>query len=231
MAIHLAHDVDDVVGMAVSLGEYQRLGCFFAGRENLRFHRCFHGLNDLSYLADIHYGAVKLFAGVGGVFFGFTPALFTGLAVAVVYPFFGLDLGSFLGDFSFNREHVVSNVDTVGYRLFVVVFGHDVFIEEAEGTLIGGSGEANKTGIEIVQHLLPQVVDTAVALIDDDEVKRFDGHCRVVMHQLFLIFSLLHFVERYVFGRFVNRLATQDGVHALNGADTNLRVRVDSGRR
>jgi type I restriction enzyme R subunit len=90
LAVDLAQDVDDVVGVAVSFGEDERFRDFFARRENLRFHGGFHGLNHLADLADVDYGAVQLFAGVGGVFFGFTPALFTGLSVAVIDPFFGL---------------------------------------------------------------------------------------------------------------------------------------------
>jgi hypothetical protein len=114
--------------------------------------------------------------------------------------------------------------------LLVGVFGDDVFVEEAEGALVGRGGEADQAGVEVVEHLLPQVVDAAVAFVDDDEVEGFHRHGRVVADELFLLGGLLHFVERHVFGRFVDRLATQDGVHALDGADAHLRMRVDAGR-
>jgi hypothetical protein len=39
----LAHDLDDVVGMAVALGEDQRLGQLGAVGEDLRFHRPLEG--------------------------------------------------------------------------------------------------------------------------------------------------------------------------------------------
>ena len=43
------------------------------------FYRCFHGLNHLPDLADVHHRFIQLFAGVGGVVFGFGPA-FCGFA-------------------------------------------------------------------------------------------------------------------------------------------------------
>ena len=115
--------------------------------------------------------------------------------------------------------------------MLVGVFGDDVLVEKAEGALVGRGGKANQAGIKVVEHLLPQVVDTAVALIDDDEVEGFHRHCRVVAHELFLLDSLLEFVERQVFGGIVDRLTGEDRVHALDGADAHLRMRVDAGRR
>jgi len=44
----------------------------------------------------------------------------------------------------------------------------------------GRGGQADEEGIEVFQHLPPEVVDRAVALIGDDEVELLDGHCRVV---------------------------------------------------
>ena len=68
-------------------------------------------------------------------------------------------------------------------------------VEEAEGAFVGRGGEADQAGIEVVEHLLPQVVDAAVALVDDDEVKFFHRHGGVVAHQLLLRGGLLHFVK------------------------------------
>ena len=36
-------------------------------------------------------------------------------------------------------------------------------VEETEGAIVGRSGQADEEGIEVVEHLLPQVVDAAVA--------------------------------------------------------------------
>ena len=147
----------------------------------------------------------------------------------MIHPFLRLELGAFLRDLGFDGVHVVADVDAVGYRLLVGVFGDDVFVEEAEGAFVRRGREADQAGIEVVEHLLPQVVDAAVALVDDDEIEGLHRHGRVVADELLLPGGLLHFVERDVFGRFVDRLAGEDGVHALDGADAHLRVVVDAG--
>ncbi len=68
-----------------------------------------------------------------------------------------------------------------------------------------------------------------MAFVDDDEAEGFHRHGGVVAHQLLLRRRLLHLVERQVLGGFVDRLAAEDGIHALDGADAHLRVRVDAG--
>ncbi|MBG6075794.1 hypothetical protein IWX85_001619 [Polaromonas sp. CG_9.11] len=113
--------------------------------------------------------------------------------------------------------------------MLVAVLGNDVFIEKAEGALVGRGREANQAGVEVVEHLFPQVVDAAVAFVDDDEVKRLHGHDhgRVVAHQPGRFGGQLHFRQRHVFGRFVEGLARQHRIQALDGGDDDLRLRVD----
>ena len=213
------------------LAKIRVLGVSLRAGKICGFHRRLHGLDHLADLAGVDHRAVQFLAGVGGVFLGFGPALLAGLAVAVVHPFLGLELGALAGDLGFDLVDVVADVDAIGHRLLVAVLGDDVLVEEAEGALVGRGGEADQEGVEVVEHLLPQVVDAAVALVDDDEVEVFDRHGRVVADELCLLRGLLHFVQRDVFGGFVDRLAAEDGVHALDGADAHLRVRVDMAAR
>ena len=69
---------------------------------------------------------------------------------------------------------------TVGHGHLVVVFHHQVLVEEAEGLLAGRGGESDEGGVEIFQHLRPEVVDGAVAFVGDDDVEGFDGDVGVV---------------------------------------------------
>ena len=113
----------------------------------------------------------------------------------MVHPLASLEFGAVLGDFGLDQVDVVADVHAIGHRLFVGVFGDDVFTEEAKGAFVGCCSQADQECIEVVQHLLPQVVDRAVALIDDDEIKGLDGDGRVVANRLGLFGGLLHFVE------------------------------------
>ena len=60
------------------------------------------------------------------------------------------------------------------------VLHDEVLVEEAEGLLGGRGGEADEGGVEVFQHLAPEVVDGAVALVGDDEVEGLDGDGGVV---------------------------------------------------
>ena len=68
----------------------------------------------------------------------------------------------------------------------MAVFHHEVLIEEAEGLLAGRGGEADEVGVEVFEHLAPEVVDGAVALVGDDDVEGLDGDGRVVFDRLAL---------------------------------------------
>ena len=60
------------------------------------------------------------------------------------------------------------------------VLHDEVLVEEAEGLLGRRGGEADERGVEVFQHLTPEVVDGAVALVGDDEVEGLDGDGGVV---------------------------------------------------
>ena len=83
-----------------------------------------------------------------------------------------------------NAVDVVADVDAVGDGALVAVFHHEVLVEEADGLLDGRGGEADEEGVEVFEHLAPEIVDGAVALVGDDEVEGLDGNGGVVCHVL-----------------------------------------------
>ena len=109
------------------------------------------------------------------------PAHGAGQPVALVHVVAGLDLveppSVICGA---DAVDVVVDVDAVGHGLLVAVFHDQVLVEEAEGLLGGRGGEADQVGVEVLQHLPPEVVDGAVALVGDDDVEGLDGDRRVV---------------------------------------------------
>ena len=95
-------------------------------------------------------------------------------AVALVHVVAGVDLAPPCGDLGLDAIDVVVDVDAVGHGLLVGVFHHQVLVEEAEGLLDGRGGEADQIGVEVLQHLPPEVVDGAVAFVGDDDVEGLD---------------------------------------------------------
>ena len=68
--------------------------------------------------------------------------------------------------------NLVSDIHAVGDRLFMAIFAYDVLSEKTVGPIIGRRRQADQIGIEILNYLAPQIVDRAVALIDDDEIEK-----------------------------------------------------------
>ena len=195
LAIDLAHGLDDVVGMAVGLGKNQGFGRFAPGGEDRCLHRPLHGFDHQPDLVRVDDRAVQLSGAVGPVFIGFGPTLFAGLAVAVVYPGTGFNQTALAADLGVDLVHVIAHVHTVGHRLLIAVLGHDVGVEEAKGAPVGCGGQADQAGIKVVEHLFPQVVDRAMAFVDDDEIEGLNRDGRVVAHLLGLGGRLHQLVE------------------------------------
>ena len=76
--------------------------------------------------------------------------------------------------------HVEIDVHVVRDGAFMIVLHHQVLIEKPQRLLPRGRRQADDARVEVLQHLAPQPVDRAMALIDDDDVERFDGHRGVV---------------------------------------------------
>ena len=93
------------------------------------------------------------------------------------------DLAAFFGDLRFNQIDVTAHIDAVGNGFFVGVFADDVLIEKTEGAVVGRGGKADQKGIKIVQHLFPEVVNAAVAFVDDDEIEKLNGQFGIVAHR------------------------------------------------
>lgn len=111
----------------------------------------------------------------------------------------------------------------------MAVIADYVSLEEAVGAIIRGSGEADKEGVEVIEHLLPDIVDRAVALIDDDEIKELDGDSLVVNNgHRFLRTGELHGGADFL-QRLIERFVLQDGIEPLDGADADLAVSGDVG--
>ena len=173
--------------------------------------------------------AVEFVGGVGEILAEFLQALGAGELVALVHINAGRvrDNGrAALGDAGADAVHVEVHVDAVGDGLVVAVLHDEVLIKEADGLPGGRGGEADEEGIEVKNHLRPQLVDGAVALIHDDEVEELGRDAGIVNHVGRLAFPRLGGIEagallilRIEFG-----LAFQHRVKALNGGDDNLRA-------
>ena len=178
----LTDDRDDVFGVVVVLGEDEGLGHPVAGAAGKEIGEEFfpEGGDDLADLVGDDDGAVEL-----GFLEGFLlvldgPAFLAGEAIALLVVEAGIELGALLGDAGLDAVDVVADVHAIGDGLDVGILGDEILVEEAEGGLAGGGGEADEEGVEVFEHLLPEIVDGAVAFIDDDEVEGLDGDAGIV---------------------------------------------------
>ena len=120
------------------------------------------------------------------------------------------------------------DVDLVGDGALVSVFHDEVLIEEADGLLGRRGGEADEIGVEVFEHLAPEIVDGAMAFIGDDEVEGLDGDVRIVNDRRRLFPKRL---AELVAGAFVDLgvdlFAAQHGVKALDGGDADAADAVE----
>ena len=96
----------------------------------------------------------------------------------------------------------------------MAVLHDEVLVEEAEGLLGRGGGEADQEGVEVFEHLPPEAVDRAVALVHDHDVEELGREVGVVLHRD----EPARDLERGVLVELLvhRRLAAEDRVHALS---------------
>jgi hypothetical protein len=111
--------------------------------------------------------------------------------------------------------------DAVGDGAFMTVLADDVLAEEAECAVVG-CRQARQVGVRVLDDLASEIVNGAVALIDDAEVEELRRDLLVVdgWQRLFRACEVLGGVT--FLGAFVERLVFQDGVHPLDSADADL---------
>jgi hypothetical protein len=228
-----ADEGDDVFGVPVGLGKDEGLGhpvAAAAGEEvgeEFFPEGSYHGAD----LVGDDDGAVELGFGDGFFLVLDGPAFLAGEAVALLVVEAGVEGGAAFGDLGLYLVDVVADVDAIGDGLDVWVFGDEVAVEEAEGGLGGSGGEADEEGVELVEDLPPEVVDGAVAFVDDDDVEGLDGDAGVVGDGKRLIAGAAGAVElgAGVFvGLVVELGAFELREEALDGGDGDLADGIDA---
>ena len=222
-----AHDLDDVIRVAVVLGEDQRLrdidekavGALLPVGEHGR-KRVPQRPHDRADLVGRHDAAVQLGGVVVHVLVDQLEALLAGQAVAELRDEPGRHGAAALGDLGADAEHVEVHVHPVRHRLGVAVLGDQVLLEEGEGLDTRRGGQADDERVEVLQHLPPHPVNGAVALVDDDHVVGLDGHRRVVDHLHRLLGR--HLEAGLLVDRLVDLLAPQQRVQPLDRRDVHL---------
>ena len=137
--------------------------------------------------------------------------------------------GPVLGDLRFDAIHVVTDVDAIDHGLLVGVVLDQIASEESDG-LFGRRGrQADEGRVEVFEDLTPDVVDTAVAFIDHDEVEHLDGNLGVVDDwQRLLEKRILRLEQRAFFVLFLEVFLTlEHRVESLDRRDADLRSRSD----
>lgn len=175
LAKDLAANMDDVLGVGVVLGEDERLRHERAAGEQLGLHDLLVGTQDGADLIGHDDGTVEVGRGVVEIIGeNFLPGLARCLAAVVDEEAF-VHLAAGLGDLGFDAINVVADIHAIGDGALVVVFGYPVLVEIGDGLRRGRGGEADEGGVEVFEHLPPEIVDRAMALVGDDEVELLDG--------------------------------------------------------
>ena len=215
--------------MAVVLGEDDGLWDVLAPGEYLGAHLVAKGLYHRADLVDGHHVTVQLVRLVLQVVLKLLPALVPRHPVTLVDPRPGLHGAALFGDLRADAVDVEVDVYVVGHRLLVVVLHYEVLVEEAEGLLGRRRRQPNQEPVKVLQHLPPQIVNGAMALVRDDDVEGLDGELGVVLNRRHL--PLQRIVEsRQLLHLGVKFFALEDGIDPLDGRDANAAHRIDAAR-
>jgi hypothetical protein len=179
-----AQDFDNLFGVVVVFGKDEGLGQLGAGGEHVGVPAVAQGAHHGADLVGRLHGAVQLFGLVFKVVVQLPGGLAAGGFVLRFQPVAFVDLGALLAHLGADAVHVVVDVHAIGHGLGVAVFHDQVLVEEAKGLLVGRGGQADQVRVKVLQHLAPQVVDAAVGLVGDHNVKALDGDGRVVANGL-----------------------------------------------
>ena len=185
--------------MAVSLGKNKSFRNFFTAGEKLGKERVLKGFDYSSDLTGIDNIFIQFRGLVVHAFIQLLPAFFSGQAVAVLHLLFQ-DRTALLSDFGFDQENIFTDVHAVDDSLLTGIFTDNVFIEKGKGTLVRCGSQTDDKGVKVFQHLLPDIINRTVALINDNHIKEFRGILGII-NNLFrtLLVSRGKFTERGFF--------------------------------
>src|SRR5207302_810497 len=173
-------------------------------------------------------GAIELIRRIGEIFVKLFPPDLTCEAFAFIDVETFLDATALRSDLRVYLVNVIGDVHVVRDGVLVSVLHDEVLIKEADGLLRRRGGEADEIGVEVFEHLTPEIVDGAVAFIGDDEVEGLDRDVRVVDDRRRLFPKRL---AELVAGAFVDLgvdlFAAQHGVKALDGGDADAADAVE----
>jgi len=169
--------------VVVIFGKNQRLGHLGPSRKELR-QAVAVGCNHRPDLAGAGHPPVQFRRVVGKILVQLLPTLAAGAFILHPHPPALLNGAALLGNPGANAVHLAIHIHPISHRPLAGIFHHQVLIEKAKGLLAGGGGQPDQVGIEIFQHLPPEVVNGAVAFIGDDEIVIFNRQPGVVGHRL-----------------------------------------------
>jgi hypothetical protein len=187
------------------------------------------GADDGADLRRVDDVAVELLGGVGLVLVLLLPAFGAGEFLAFLDEALE-DLAAVRADLGLDGVDLALDVHAVGDGGLVGVFGDDILLEEGVGAGVGRGGEADEEGVEVVEDLAPEVVDRAVALIDDDEIEELGRDFLGVGDGERFAAAVGALGGVFILGGGVEFAALEDGIHPLDGGDADLGVGRDVGR-
>ena len=225
----LAHRLDDVVGVAVGLGEDQRFGQLPASGEHSR-PVVSKGADDGANLVRVHHRSIKLAGGVRRALLLHRPAAGVREPLPLLDGLLALQRCAALADLGLDQVDLVAHVDLVRHGLFVGVLADHVLLEEGVGAVVRRGGQADQEGVEVLDHLPPQVVDGAVALVNDDRIEVLRRQRGAVGDRLWPLAPPSSLLRMLLLRACRQVLTLERGVQALDGGDDHLHVAGNEAR-
>ena len=122
-------------------------------------------------LAGIDHIPIHVGSGIIEILVHLLPALRTSQAVPVFNLLFH-DVSAVFRDVGLDQEDILTHVYAVNDGLLTGILADNILIKKRKGAFVRRGCQTDDECIEILQHLIPDIVNGPVALVDYDAVKK-----------------------------------------------------------
>ncbi len=208
--------------MRIRLRKNQRLWNLTPLREDLRQNLLLKRPDDRSNLTRIHHIPVKLPGSIQNILLALLPASLPRQTIPPLnHPV--KNNRTVPRHISLDNEDIPSHIHIIENRLFVRILAHQIPVKKPERPVIGRCRQPDNKRIEVIQNLLPDIINRPVTLIDHDQIKKLDRILRTVT-DLHRAFQRRNFIQRNKLRPLIERLTAKNRIHPLNRRDTHMGI-------
>ena len=217
----LAHDFNNIFGMAVIFCKNQGLWHIRSAGENLCKELVPKGADNSADLVCCNHITIKLVCIISKIFIQLFPADLSGFPFPDIHIIARLNRGALFCNPGPDTVNIIIHIHPISNGFLMPVFHHKVLIKKTKSLFAGRGSKANNIPVKIIQHLAPEIINRAVTFVCYYKIKGLNGNGRVVFYGRYLIIDILKDLNRFFLFNFGKIITSEHGVKPLDRADAD----------